>query len=86
MAKKAIVNRWEEHHKFLENQPGKNGKSLSTERKEEICRLCGWSNATFYRKMEKPVEGPSISEKITIAQVYNMPSHFLFPELENQTV
>lgn len=81
MAKKLLTNRWKEQHSHLEKQSLPNVQSEATEKKKEICRLNSWSNSTFYRKMDTP-QKLSITEKITIAQVYNMPAHFLFPEME----
>jgi hypothetical protein len=84
MAKKELKNRWKEHHEFLDKQTSVTEKSKATACKEEICRLTGWSLPTFYRKLSNPT-GLSISEKITIANVYDMPIHFLFPEMEKET-
>lgn len=83
MAKKTLINRWKEHHDFLEAQSKPHEVSKATSYKEEICRLNGWSNTTFYRKISNPA-GLAISEKITVAQVYDMPCHFLFPEMETE--
>lgn len=84
MAKKEVKNRWSEHHDFLEKQSKSMQTSQATKSKEEIMRLCGWSMATFHRKLKNP-SALSIAEKTTVANVYNMPVHFLFPELETMT-
>ena len=85
MPKKTLINRWKEHHQYLEKQSKPRETSKATEMKEEIMKRNGWSNTTFYRKMENPAN-LSPSEKITVAFVYDMPAHFLFPEMEPETV
>lgn len=84
MAKKTLINRWKEHHEFLESQSKPRETSKATAKKLEICKMNGWSNETFYRKLKNP-ENLVISEKITIANIYDMPIHFLFPEMETET-
>jgi len=81
MAKKQLTNNWKAHHQHLEKQSSPNEKSKATACKEKICELNGWSNTTFYRKMENNAS-VSISEKLTVASVYDMPAYFLFPDLE----
>lgn len=85
MTKKTqIVNRWQELHEFLEKQSKPNEKSKATDLKEKICYVNGWSNSTYYRMMKNP-HALSRSEKATIANIYDMPIHFLFPEMETET-
>lgn len=84
MAKRMLTNRWKEHHEFLEAQSKPRETSKATVKKIEICKMNGWSNETFYRKLKNP-ENLVISEKITIANIYDMPIHFLFPEMETET-
>lgn len=81
MAKKPLTNNWKAHHQHLEKQSSTNEKSKATACKEKICELNGWSNTTFYRKMESSTT-MSISEKLTVASVYDMPAYFLFPDME----
>ena len=85
MSKHKNANRWKEHHEFLDTQAKPNEETAATKAKTEICRLCGWSHATFYRKIANPAS-LSISEKITIANVYGMLPHFLFVDMEKGTV
>lgn len=81
MAKKHLINKWKEHYDFLKQADA----TANDQKAKEIERLCGWSQRTFYRKMETP-DKLSISEKLTIAKVYQMLPHFLFPEMETETV
>jgi len=76
MAKKTPPpNRWLEQHEYLKKH------SLQNAPMNKVCELCRWSRETFYRNI-KNTENISISDKLTIANVYTMPVHFLFPEME----
>lgn len=78
---KQTINKWLQHYDHLKASDRASGKNICDNAKDEICRLCGWSGRTFYRKMDNPLS-LSIAEKTTVANVYNMPAHFLFPEME----
>lgn len=78
MAKTPKTNRWQEHHNYLVSL------NLQAKPMAEIKRLCGWSDRTFYRKLENP-GSLSIAEKTTVSNVYTMPAHFLFPEMEYES-
>jgi hypothetical protein len=70
-------NRFKEYHEYLMKNKNEQFKSSI----EEICRVLGCNSASYYRKLSYP-HLLSISDKKAIAEVYELPTHFIFPELE----
>lgn len=76
---KTHVNRFKEYHIFLKEADNvKWCRSIDT-----ICEQLNISTSTYYRKLDSP-EDLSIADKLAIANIYKLPVHFLFPELENE--
>ena len=76
MSKTVYNNKWKEYHDFLEDK-----KAAAF--KEDICKILGCHPTTFFRKLANPGQ-MSIAEKKAVAEVYQLPATFLFPELEPQ--
>lgn len=74
-------NRWKEYHEYLMTHKNDEWKDTL----KHICERLGISDRTYYRKIEKP-ESLSPAEKEAVAAVYQMPLHFIFPELEPEAV
>lgn len=70
-------NRFKEYHEYLMNNDSIEWKSTV----ENICEQLGISERSYYRKLENPAS-LSIAEKEAIGRVYQLPVHFIFPELE----
>lgn len=70
-------NRLKEYHNFLKtNNISRFNKAIS-----RICEYTGISTSSYYRKLDNPALY-SIAEKYAIAGIYEMPVHFIFPEME----
>jgi hypothetical protein len=71
-------NRLKEFHEFLKNTNTKKFQSAV----DAVCKELDISLSSYYRKMAKPNESFSNAEKKAIAQIYGLPVHFIFQELE----
>ncbi len=77
MAKKTTPNRLKEYHEYLRD----NNSKAFHDATDIICETLGVHETTWYRKIKTP-QKLSIAEKRSIAEVYALPIHFIFPELE----
>ncbi len=77
MANPPYENKWKQYHIYL---PVEEARAL----KDKVCTVLGCVSSSFYRKLSFP-EHLSIAEKKAIAEVYKLPTTFLFPELQNET-
>ena len=75
LKKQLQPNRWKEYHEFLKlNNPKKFDESISG-----ICEELKITSSTFYRHLSNH-EKMSPANKTAIAKVYQLPTHFIFPE------
>lgn len=72
------VNKWKEYHEYLVDEDSK-------EFQKQIMAVINCSQASFFRYLKMP-SLLSIAEKKAIAEVYKLPTHFLFPELTPENV
>ena len=75
---KTDFNRLKEFHDFLKNSNTDKFQNAV----DAICKELDISLSSYYRKMGKPNESFSNAEKRAIAQIYGLPVHFIFKELE----
>lgn len=74
------ANRFKEYHTYLKDNDAIEWQSTF----ENICTQLGISESSYYRKLANP-STLSPAEKEAIARVYQLPVHFIFPEMELQT-
>lgn len=72
--KQKEVNRWKKHHESL---PDKEKVAA----RDRLQKLCEWSQATFYRRMENP-NGLRFWQQKFVAIAYGKEIEELFPESE----
>lgn len=77
MSIKTTANRVKEYHEYLRDSNTLKF-NLSV---DAICFDLGISATTYYRKLNNP-KAFSIAEKAAIAKVYELPVHFIFPEMQ----
>lgn len=70
-------NLWKVYFDFLPDHK-------KTELKEKIMKNLNINQTTFYRRLQM-LKDFSLSDKLTIAKLVNLPPHFIFPELEFET-
>jgi hypothetical protein len=70
-------NRFKQYHNFLKNSDTVEFNNTV----KKICDVLGISETSYYRKLSNPA-ALSIAERQAIAQVYKLPIHFIFPEME----
>ena len=68
-------NLWKEYFEYL-------SELEKRKLRDKIINVLSFTTATFYRKLKSEKNSFSISDKLTIAKLANLPPHFLFPELE----